>query len=292
MKGIDIAKWNPVSDYKAVSEQIDFAVIKIINKQNTEDGLFSTHLAGLRANNVPLFGVYNYSYAETVDKARVDASAVIATLKKHNLKTIVWMDVEENSIAQKLGKKLADVIKAYKDTIEAAGYTFGVYTGLSYYNSFIRPYLGIIGNDTNFWIARYPVSSVYTLSMNPPENKKPIIYNMTAWQYTSKGQVKGIKGNVDLDVTELSMDEWNNKINNKIIIEDEVDDILTPTLRVGDRNQYVESWQRFLKEHSYYTAAVDGIFGQKTQDAVVKWQADHGMEAGYIGEQTWATLPR
>lgn len=290
MKGIDIAKWNSISDYKAVSEQIDFAVIKIINKQNTEDGLFSTHLAGLRKYSVPIFGVYNYSYAETVDKAVTDAKAVIATLKKHNLKTIVWMDVEENSIALKLGKKLADVIKAYKDVIELAGYTFGIYTGLSYYNSFIRPYLSVIGNSTNFWIARYPVSSTYTLSMNPPENKKPVIHGMMAWQYTSKGQVKGIKGNVDLDITELSINEWTSKINNETIAENDVDDILTPTLRFGDRNQYVESWQRFLKEHSYYTAEVDGIFGQKTQDAVVKWQADHGMEAGYIGKQTWATL--
>ena len=292
MKGIDIAKWNPVSDYKAVSEQVDFAVIKIINKQNSEDGLFSTHLAGCRKHNIPLFGVYNYSYAETVEKAKTDANAVISTLKKHDLKTIVWMDVEENTIAQKLGKKLADVIKAYKNTIEAAGYTFGVYTGLSYYNSFIRPYLNTIGNNTNFWIARYPISSAYTISMDPPANKKPVVYGMMAWQYSSKGQINGIKGNVDLDITELSMAEWEAKIGGKVVVEDDVDDILTPTLRKGDQNEYVRQWQERLNKNGYDCgkSGADGKFGSDTEKAVVRWQQDHGIEAGYIGPQTWNTI--
>lgn len=28
MKGIDIAKWNPVTDYAKVAQQVDFAVLK------------------------------------------------------------------------------------------------------------------------------------------------------------------------------------------------------------------------------------------------------------------------
>lgn len=284
MKGIDIAKWNPVQDYKAVSEQVSFAVLKITNKQNNEDGLFSTHLDGCRKNNIPVYGVYNYSYASTLDKARTDAAAVISALRRHDLKTIVWMDVEENDIAKRIGKTLGDVIRAYKDVIESAGYTFGIYTGLSYYNSFIQPCLNKIGS-TNMWIARYPSSSPMTIGQEPPANKKPVVYGMMAWQYTSKGQISGIKGNVDLSVSELAAEDWDQRINGNIINID-----IKPSLRKGDVNDYVRAWQMLLNQNGYSCGNADGIFGEKTEKAVIRWQQDHGMEAGYIGEKTWETI--
>lgn len=70
----------------------------------------------------------------------------------------------------------------------------------------------------------------------------------------------------------------------------DVDDILTPTLRKGDRNEYVRAWQTFLNINGYGCGNADGIFGDKTQAAVIKWQQDHGIEAGYIGQQTWNTI--
>lgn len=73
-------------------------------------------------------------------------------------------------------------------------------------------------------------------------------------------------------------------------IKEEVDDILTPTLRKGDRNHYVQEWQERLNKNGYCCGNADGIFGDKTEKAVIKYQQDHGMEAGYIGSQTWATL--
>ena len=284
MKGIDIAKWNPVQDYKAVSEQVSFAVLKIINKQNNEDGLFSTHLTGCRKNNIPIYGVYNYSYASTLDKARSDAAAVISALRRHDLKTIVWMDVEENDIAKRIGRTLGDVIRAYRDVIESAGYTFGIYTGLSYYNSFIQPCLDKIGS-ANMWIARYPSSSPMTIGQEPPANKKPIVYGMMAWQYTSKGQISGIKGNVDLSVSELTEEDWDQRINSNIINID-----IKPTLHKGDTNDYVRAWQMLLNQNGYNCGNADGIFGNQTEKAVIRWQQDHGMEAGYIGEKTWETI--
>ena len=134
-KGIDIAKWNNVTDYAAVAQQVAFAIIKIININNVEDGRFAQHLTGCRANNIPVLGVYNYSYAETTSRAIADAKAVISVMQKHSLNTTVWLDIEEQAIAKKLGGSLVDLILAYKDTITAAGYGFGVYTGMSYFLS-------------------------------------------------------------------------------------------------------------------------------------------------------------
>lgn len=281
MRGIDIAKWNPVSDYSQVARQIDFAVLKIINKQNAEDGLFATHLAGCRKNNIAIYGVYNYSYAETVNKAILDASAVIATLKKYNLKTIVWIDIEENDIAKRIGGPgLAKLLSAYKKTIEEAGYTFGIYTGLSYYNSFVKPYFF---ERCPYWIARYPVSSTYSIKDNPPESKKPSVADLVAWQYTSKGRLSGISGNVDFDEVYVAYEEMQK-------YSEPLDPTYKPILRKGDRNEYVRAWQKLMNVNGYQCGDADGIFGDKTEKAVVKWQQDHGMESGYIGPQTWATI--
>ena len=282
MRGIDIAKWNPVTDYTKVAQQVDFAVLKIINKSNTEDGLFSKHLQGCRDNNIPLYGVYNYSYAETPDKARTDATAVINTMQKHGLKTIVWLDVEEEAIARRLKSALLDVIYAYKETIEAAGYTFGIYTGMCYYFDHIKPYVNNL-ERIPLWIARYPSSSPMTIAQDPNMGKKPDVIDMVAWQYSSKGQIAGIKGNVDLDIAYLSVEEIE-------AYSGPLDPTARPILRKGDRNEYVRSWQTLLNVNGYNCGKTDGWFGDKTEDALIRYQQDHGIEAGYVGPLTWDTV--
>jgi GH25 family lysozyme M1 (1,4-beta-N-acetylmuramidase) len=282
MKGIDIAKWNPVTNYALVAQQVDFAVLKIINKQNNEDGLFATNLNGCRANNIPLFGVYNYSYAANTVKAITDAQAVINVLKRHNLNTIVWLDVEEESIAKSLGKALMDVIYAFKNTIEAAGYKFGIYTGLSFYNSHIKPFIG--NSQIPMWIARYPSSSPMTINQNPNPEKKPDVSNIVAWQYTSKGQISGIKGNVDLDISYVTYDEL-------MDYHTSADVNVKPILKKGSRGEYVRSWQIYLNLHGYSCGVSDGIFGSKTEKAVKAYQRDRGLVPdGIIGPKTWATI--
>ena len=64
-----------------------------------------------------------------------------------------------------------------------------------------------------------------------------------------------------------------------------------PTLRKGDKNAYVENWQKYLQLQGYYTGAIDGIFGPLTEKAVKDWQTAHGLVSdGIIGAKTWAAL--
>jgi len=74
--------------------------------------------------------------------------------------------------------------------------------------------------------------------------------------------------------------------------QSDVDDILTPTLRKGDRNEYVRAWQTYLQMNGYDVgrSGADGIFGSDTEKAVVKYQQDHQIESGYIGPLTWKTI--
>ena len=65
-----------------------------------------------------------------------------------------------------------------------------------------------------------------------------------------------------------------------------------PTLRKGDRGESVKQLQSKLRDRGY-TVAVDGIFGNKTLEAVKAYQADHGMTVdGVVGPKTWNALDK
>jgi flagellum-specific peptidoglycan hydrolase FlgJ len=65
-----------------------------------------------------------------------------------------------------------------------------------------------------------------------------------------------------------------------------------PTLRKGDRGESVKQLQSKLRDRGY-TVAVDGIFGDKTHEAVKAYQADHGMTVdGVVGKKTWSALDK
>ena len=272
MKGIDVAKWNGVIDWKKVKEDaVQFAILKAINKQCKVEDSFNRNYAGATSVGLPI-DVYNYSYATSVSKATSDAQSVLNAIKGKKVGT-VWLDVEDK-IQMNLGMTLIDIINAYKYIIEKEGYGFGVYTGLSFYNTLIKPYHSFL--DCKFWIARYPSGAVVDLNFEPAESKKPnIIHALWGWQYTSSGKVNGISGNVDLDI------RYNDPAK---------DNIAYPVLRKGSKGVYVEVLQKKLNDAGY-SLAVDGDFGNKTLEAVKDYQKVNGLVVdGIVGVKTWEKL--
>ena len=198
MKGIDVAKWQGIIDWKRVKAAgVEFAVLKVIDKSNKTESSFVRNYAGAAAQGLPI-DVYNYLYTITETAAREAAKAVVNALAGRKIGK-VWADVEDACLKNK-GIQLIRILNTYKAVIEAAGYEFGVYTGLSFYNSYIKPYKAYI--DCEFWIARYPSSTKdMTIAMDPPASKKPAIcHNLWGWQHSSRGRVPGISGYVDLDI--------------------------------------------------------------------------------------------
>ena len=195
VKGTDVAKWNPVSDYNMVKNAgVNFAILKVINSLNKPDGLFEKHYKGFTDAGIPVIGGYNYSYATTTTKAKSDAKAMLS-VADGRIKRF-FLDWEDTKLPK--DSRAVDIINAYADVILNAGFDFDVYTGLSWYNSYLKEYSAKIPYD--FWIARYPSTAAMKLSANPNESKTPVIKNnLSGWQYSSAGSVAGIKGNVDLD---------------------------------------------------------------------------------------------
>lgn len=63
-----------------------------------------------------------------------------------------------------------------------------------------------------------------------------------------------------------------------------------PTLRKGNRGADVRTLQALLGDKGY-TVLVDGIFGDKTYEAVKAYQAEHGLLVdGIVGKATWKKI--
>lgn len=198
-RGIDISGYQTNLDYSQLKQNgVQFAILKIVRKDLNKDKGFDTHYAGCTTVGIPVTGVYNYSYATTVEKAKIDALKVIEYLAGRKLD--VWLDVEDDC-QKNLKEKLPQIVNAYQSVIEKAGLKFGVYTGLSFYNSFFKPYIGEF-NTNNFWIARYYKGYNLMLINENLDNKyKPVVSgNLIGWQYTSSGVITGSAGKLDFDI--------------------------------------------------------------------------------------------
>lgn len=280
-KVIDVSSYQGLIDWvKVKAAGIQGAILKIIRKDLNPDKQFENNWSACEKAGMPVVGVYNYSYATTVEKARSDAQKVIDTLAGRTAK--VWLDVEDACL-KGLGQKLIDIILAYQAVIQAAGLDFGVYTGLSFYNSFIKPYAGQI--DCHFWIARYPSSSRKDVDDAPSADKQPLVSHiLEGWQWASTGRVPGISGNVDFN-------QWYGDILEPIPIgssypiPERLLKLTSPNMR-GDDVKWAQSHLvrlGFLPDET----EIDGIYGPKTEKAVRAAQKHYGIAVdGIVGANT------
>lgn len=282
-KVIDVSSYQGIINWaKVKASGVQGAILKVIRKDLNPDKQFENNWKGCEKAGVPIVGVYNYSYATTIDKARVDAKKVLSILAGRKVK--VWLDVED-ACQKGLGMKLIRIIQAYQEIIEAAGLEFGVYTGLSFYNSYIKPWAGYL--TCRFWIAHYPSNVQMSLDKLPSVSKQPIIkHTLEGWQYSSKGTVPGIVGNVDMNL-------WYGEIMSTPEVQQEnpydPPERLLKLKLIRMRGNDV-GWVQFHlirlgflpAKNSKGRSNIDKIFGPDTAGAVAKAQAHYGIAVDSI----------
>lgn len=189
MKGIDVSAYQGKPDWSAVrAAGIEMAIIRAANRKG-KDSSFEHNYTGCGLAGIQR-GAYRYSYAKTVDEAVKEAMEVVQILNDRKLELGVWLDMEWKE-QRALGRKaITAIAKAWIQTIQAAGYVCGIYCNLDWHKNV----LDTSALQVPYWIARYPNNDHGKIKENLRPNR-----GECAWQYSSKGQVNGIAGNVDLD---------------------------------------------------------------------------------------------
>lgn len=191
--GIDVSSYQGNIDWKCVKQSgIDYAILRGVIKNGSLDSAFERNYYGALQNGVEIMGVYHFSYALSEETAGNDAINMVSKLKGR--KTDIWLDLEWSE-QRKLGKdKVTAIAKSYINTCKSLDCSCHVYSNLDWYkNVYHAAELKALG--CKFWIARYPAQDTGIVK----EHLRPDIGEYM-WQYSSKGSVDGISGNVDMNI--------------------------------------------------------------------------------------------
>jgi GH25 family lysozyme M1 (1,4-beta-N-acetylmuramidase) len=193
LNGIDISSYQGIIDWEKVkSHGINFAILRGVTKNGNLDTTFELNYQNAKSANVEIIGVYHFSYALDEATAKKDAENMIRKL--NGKKINIYLDLEWAKQGV-LGKsKVTSIAKAYVNTCKSLGYTCHIYSNLDWYkNKYNASELSAL--DCKFWIARHPSSDNGKIK----DHLKPNV-GEAMWQYSSKGNVSGISGNVDMNV--------------------------------------------------------------------------------------------
>ena len=195
MTGVDVSVYQEEIDWKQVKASgVDFAMIRVGFRGYgpsgivSEDSRFRDNITGALDAGLQV-GVYFFSQATNVWEAQEEANFVLSTIKDYDVTFPVVFDWERITNASARtdglpGGTITLCARTFCDTVAQAGYSPMVYFNLD---------LGYLGYDLNqlkdygFWLAEYRTTPTF-------------FYNFDMWQYTAKGSVPGIKGNVDLNL--------------------------------------------------------------------------------------------
>ncbi len=186
-RGIDVSSWqgDNINWSNVKSDGASFVIIRIGFSSKIESK-FEQNYEGARAAGLNIGG-YFYSYATTIEKAEQDAELVMEALKDKIFEYPIYYDVEDSSLLGNLtNKDRTDIALAFTRKLQENGYYAGVYTNLDWLNNYLDKER--LTQNTEIWIAQYVTGELKDYSQ----------YGL--YQYTNKGQINGINGDVDKNV--------------------------------------------------------------------------------------------
>ena len=186
-RGIDVSKWQGKINWAKVKNAgVDFAMIRSSFGDSDVDIQLKNNVAGCEKYNIP-YGFYHYTYATNVSEARKEARFMLKTIKNYNPEYPIVLDIEDDLYKKMSKKKITNIICAFMEEIEAAGYYATVYS----YATFLTDYVNMdVVSKYNIWVASWGDTDKLNASYSHQ-------YGM--WQYSSTGKISGINGDVDLN---------------------------------------------------------------------------------------------
>lgn len=200
-QGIDISAWQGNIDWDQVKNCIEAIIIRAGYGKNNIDQKWVPNVEAVRDSSLDV-GAYWFSYAYTADMAYMEGCyAANAVKNKFGDRQIpIAFDLEYDSVAYaakkgvKIGRAEATLFAIrFLTAVKEFGYRPMLYTNIDYIRNYFD--LGVIRAaipDLLLWVACW--------------GSEPKDYNMAVWQYSSKGSVAGIIGNVDMDEVYVDME--------------------------------------------------------------------------------------
>ena len=191
VKGVDVSSYQGNVDWVKVADQeIKFAILRSALRNGSLDTFFEANYSGAKSAGLEV-DVYQFSYALNTESAVNDARNLITKLNGKQVD--IWLDLEWSEQG-KLGKdKVTEIAIAYINECKRLGYQCNIYSNTTWFKNYYHAdKLKELG--CKFWIAKYGVNDgIYD------ESRKPNMGEFI-WQYTSRGRIDGISGNVDCNM--------------------------------------------------------------------------------------------
>lgn len=196
---VDVSRYQGLIDWAQVAAAgYKGAMLKTVSTNRKlskrADGLyidptFESNYRNAKAAGLDV-GVYYYTYATSEAMADAELALLRQALWGKELTMPVAVDMEDETLAVLKPNDLTNLAAYHLEQIEKMGFFAQLYTYTSYANRFLE--MERLAGRWDIWLADYT-------------GKTPnVTFNYNAHQHTSKGNVPGISGNVDLNVTTIN----------------------------------------------------------------------------------------
>jgi GH25 family lysozyme M1 (1,4-beta-N-acetylmuramidase) len=152
----------------------------VLSYPGQKDQYFEYNYSECKRLGIPV-GAYFYCYAQTEAEAQREAQGCLKLIQGKQFELPILYDVEEQSVFSK--GHCNEVIKAFADILEAAGWWVGIYTYKCAADAYFTE-----RTKTRYTMAIAQYASVCTYASQH-----------AIWQNSSTWRVDGISGNVDHD---------------------------------------------------------------------------------------------
>lgn len=180
---IDISKWQGNVNFEALRSETSLVIVRCSCGSDL-DIKFDSYAEAMNKLQIP-FGVYCYSYAGDKAKARDEAQKMVKYASAYKPLFYV-IDAEESKLTN-------DTIAEFVKELRTLGVErVGCYVAHHLYVTYRYDTLRSLFDFT--WIPRYGKNDGTLAGSTKPN------YECDLWQYTSKGKIAGISGNVDMNI--------------------------------------------------------------------------------------------
>lgn len=208
--GIDVSKWQGKIDWQKVKNSgIEFAFIRIgyrgedgtlYKDDNADYNIQQAQKAGV------LVGVYFFSTAVSEAEAKEEAQWTLQAIEGYKISYPVVYDCEgyKNSTSRMFAlsaEERTNNAMMFLKTVSDAGYDAMFYGALGEIENATYWDITQIEKKYKVWVAQYSTVAY------PTKDKPDYAKRCDAWQYTNKGNVNGISGNVDMVVCYFTKEE-------------------------------------------------------------------------------------